>query len=117
MAARMLADVSRWRQMEGGRALFRGHVGALVSKTYPAGGWDYVGEFARSAYPVGIVVGDHDLDMGGPLLSSWARTVPRLELTVIPDAGHLPWIDQPEAFRAALRRHLDRAEPAAPGAR
>jgi proline iminopeptidase len=118
VAARMLADVSKWRELEGGRGLFKRHVGALTEKTYPAAGWDYVGEIARRAYPVGIVVGDHDfLDMGTPLLSEWARSVPRLELSVIPDAGHLPWVDQPAAFRIALRRHLDRPEPAAPTAR
>jgi proline iminopeptidase len=111
LAARMLADVSKWRQLEGGRALFKSHVGALTTKTYPPGGWDYISEFARRTYPVGIVVGDHDfVDMGTPLISEWARAVPRLELSVVPGAGHLPWIDRPDVFREALRHHLDRAE-------
>lgn len=118
MAARMLADVGKWRRLEGGRALFKAHVGALTTRTYPAGGWDYVTEFARRAYPVGIIVGDHDfLDMGTPLLSAWARSVPRLELSVLPGAGHLPWIDQPEAFRTLLQRHIDRGAAATPGTR
>jgi proline iminopeptidase len=113
LAARMLADVSKWRQLEGGRALFKSHVGALTTKTYPAGGWDYISEFARRTYPVGIVVGDHDfVDMGVPLISEWVRAVPRLKLSVVPGAGHLPWIDRPEGFREALRHHLDRPEPA-----
>lgn len=78
----------------------------------------YVAEFARRAYPVGIIVGDHDfVDMGTPLLSAWARAVPRLELAVLPDAGYLPWIDQPEAFRTLLQRHLDRGGPPTPSAR
>ena len=109
VAARMLADVSKWRQLEGGRGLFKSHIGALTTKTYPTGGWDYISEFARTDYPVGILVGDHDfVDMGTPLLSEWVRSVPRLELRIIPGAGHLPWIDRPEAFREALRHHLDR---------
>lgn len=113
VAARMLADVSKWRELEGGRALFKSQVGALTTKTYPASGWDYISEFARREYPVGIVVGDHDfVDMGTPLLSEWAKTVPRLKLSIIPGAGHLPWIDQPEGFREALRHHLDRVEVA-----
>jgi len=115
VAARMLADVSKWRQLDGGRGLFKSHVGALTTKTYPAGGWDYISEFARTAYPVGIIMGDHDfVDMGAPLNSEWARSVPRLELNIIPGAGHLPWIDRPEQFREALRHHLDRPERAAP---
>jgi pimeloyl-ACP methyl ester carboxylesterase len=117
-AARMLADVSRWRELEGGRTLFKADVGALTSKTYPAGGWDYIAEFAQRTYPVGIIVGDRDfLDMGTPLLSAWARAVPRLELSILPNAGHLPWIDQPEAFRTLLPRHLDRGGLPTPGAR
>jgi proline iminopeptidase len=117
-AARMLADVTKWRQLEGGRALFKAHVGELTTKTYPAGGWDYIAEFARRAYPVGIIVGDRDfLDMGTPLLTAWARAVPRLELSVLPEAGHLPWIDQPDAFRALLQRHIDGGRPMTPGAR
>jgi proline iminopeptidase len=115
VAARMLADVRKWRDLTGGRALFKAHVGSLTSKTYPAEGWDYVTEFARRSYPVSVIVGDHDfLDMGTPLLRAWSRSVPRLELSVIPDAGHLPWIDQPEAFRQLLQRHLDRTDAAAP---
>jgi proline iminopeptidase len=117
-AARMLADVTKWRLLEGGRTLFKAHVGPLTTKTYPPGGWDYIAEFAQRTYPVGIIVGDRDfLDMGTPLLSAWARSVPRLELSVLPDAGHLPWIDQPEAFRTLLQRHINRNGPPAPNGR
>lgn len=117
-AARMLADVAKWRGLEGGRTLFKAHVGPLTTKTYPAGGWDYVAEFAQRSYPVGIIVGDRDfLDMGTPLLSAWARAVPRLQLSILPDAGHLPWIDQPDAFRALLQHHIGRSELATAGAR
>jgi pimeloyl-ACP methyl ester carboxylesterase len=113
-AARMLADVRNWRTLTGGRALSRREVNDLTVKTYPPGGWDYVAEFARRDYPVAVIAADRDfLDTGAPLLQAWARQVPRLELTILPSAGHLPWIDQPDAFRAAVRRHLGRPDEAA----
>lgn len=100
-----------WHRLAGGRALSRPEVNDLTVKTYPASGWDYVAEFARREYPVAIVGAEQDfLDTGAPLLKAWASQVPRLELTILPSAGHLPWIDQPEAFREALRRHLGRAD-------
>lgn len=37
-----------------------------------------------------------------------ARRVANSALELIPDAGHLPNVDQPAAFDAALRRHLQR---------
>ena len=114
-AARMLGDVRSWHRLTGGRALFKRDVDALTVKTYPPGGWDYVAEFARRQYPVAIVAADRDfLDTGAPLLRQWARQVPRLELTVLPGAGHLPWIDQPVAFTEALKRHLASEEPPRP---
>jgi proline iminopeptidase len=39
-ARRMLYDVRNWRLLTGGRALYKGHVDQLTSKTYPSSGWD-----------------------------------------------------------------------------
>lgn len=40
-----------------------------------------------------------------------ARRIPGASLRVIEQAGHLPNIDQPELFNAALASHLSRVEP------
>ena len=104
----MLHDVRNWRRLTGGRALFIRRVDELTSRTYPAAGWDFLQDFARSTYPVGILAGDHDfLDMGSELLKKWVARVPRINLSVIKNAGHLIWLDQPEAFTHELRRHLE----------
>ena len=39
-----------------------------------------------------------------------AKNIPGAELVVIPDAGHLSNIEQPEAFNAALTRFYDEHE-------
>jgi pimeloyl-ACP methyl ester carboxylesterase len=58
--------------------------------------------------PLGIIHGESD-----PLpVAASRRTadlVPHATLDVIEDAGHLPWLEQPEAFRAAVDRILSSA--------
>jgi pimeloyl-ACP methyl ester carboxylesterase len=104
---RMLYDISKWPLLTGGRGLYKGHVGDLTAKTYPSSGWDYIDEFSRRPYQVGIIVGDHDfLDFGNGIIKKWTQGMPRIAVTIIEKAGHLPWIDQPEALAAHLLRHL-----------
>ena len=57
---------------------------------------------------LGIVHGESD---PLPVAASRATAdlVPHATLDVIEDAGHLPWLEQPEAFRAAVERILSSA--------
>ena len=64
----------------------------------------------ESERPVGIVVGDHDfLDFGNRLARKWIAEVPKIRLTIVKDAGHLLWVDQPETFAEALQAHVSGA--------
>lgn len=57
--------------------------------------------------PTTLVVGAND----GVLPAAMSDIAQRIRggvLNTLPNAGHLPNVDQPEAFNAALRRHLDR---------
>lgn len=93
----------------GGRALYKGFVFELTSETYPKTGWDYVQEFKNRSYPVSIIIGDHDfLDFGNRLIQKWIKDMPQIKLSTIKNAGHMIWLDQPEAFEKELRRHLKR---------
>ena len=106
-ANRMLHDVSKWPQLSGGRALYKGHVFGLTEASYPENGWDYFKDFNKANYPVKVIVGDHDfLDFGNGLISKWIKDTPRAELTIIPKAGHLLWIDQPAYVSKALKEAL-----------
>jgi len=60
--------------------------------------------------PTTLIVGAND----GPLPQAMAdlqKLIPGSVLEVIADAGHLPNIDQPAAFEAALLRHFERVHP------
>lgn len=104
----MLYDISKWTELSNGKALYKGKVYNLTANTYPKNGWNYFATFKKQTYPIGIVIGDHDwLDFGNGLYKKWTKEVPRIKMTSIKNAGHMPWIDQPKEVTEALRIHLN----------
>ena len=70
-------------------------------------GLNYLPDLSRIHTPCTLLVGAKDL----PLPQAMSDIQTRISgsvLEVIPDAGHLPNVDQPELFNAALLRHLAR---------
>lgn len=68
---------------------------------------DYLGDLSRIAVPTTLLVGAND----GPLPDAMRHIqtlIAGSQLELIPDAGHLPNIDQPAAFQEALWRHFSR---------
>ncbi|MEK6986113.1 MAG: alpha/beta fold hydrolase [Candidatus Thermoplasmatota archaeon] len=57
--------------------------------------------------PVTVLVGTADVVTPPALSRALATAIPHARLEVIPGAGHLSNLDQPEAFNAAVRRHLE----------
>jgi 3-oxoadipate enol-lactonase len=58
--------------------------------------------------PVLVLVGADDIAMPVSFSQILAKEIPGAELVVIPDAGHLSNLEQPEAFNAALQKFYDR---------
>ena len=73
-------------------------------------GLNYLAEVGRIALPTTFIVGANDGVLPQAMRDLQAL-VPRAVLEVIPDAGHLPNIDQPDLFNAALLRHFERIAP------
>lgn len=70
-------------------------------------GLDALPRVGQIRAPTTFIVGAND----GPFpeaMRALQALVPGAKLEVIADAGHLPNIEQPEAFNAALLRHFDR---------
>jgi 3-oxoadipate enol-lactonase len=66
---------------------------------------DYLTQAPQISVPTTLIVGAND----GPLPATMQDLQTRITgavLEVIPGAGHLPNIDQPEAFNSALLRHF-----------
>jgi proline iminopeptidase len=109
LAKMMLYDITKWSLMTDGRAMFKSHLFPIVEATYPRSGWDYIQEFKKQEYQVSIMVGDHDfLDFKNHLIKKYANEVPRIKLSVIKNAGHLIWLDQPGIFKKKLLTLLNR---------
>ena len=58
--------------------------------------------------PVLVVGGERDALTGVASVARVAASFPRSESVVLPRAGHFPWVDEPEAFRAAVSGFLTR---------
>lgn len=56
--------------------------------------------------PVLVVGGERDALTGVASVATVAATFPRASTVVLPRAGHFPWVDEPEAFRAAVAAFL-----------
>lgn len=57
--------------------------------------------------PTMCLVGDQDLSTPPELVGELAKLIPDARYQVIPKAGHLPCIEQPEVFTDALRAFAD----------
>ena len=109
LGARMLYDIGKWSLLTGGQATYKSQVFQLTAQTYPKSGWNYLQEFKSGTYPVNIIIGDHDfLDFGNNLIKKWVAGIPQIKLTTIKNAGHIPWLDQPDVFVRELSQHLKR---------
>jgi pimeloyl-ACP methyl ester carboxylesterase len=67
---------------------------------------DRLEQLATIAIPTAVIVGELDATMGDDCRRI-ARAIPGATLTVIPDAGHVPQLERPEAWWAALSGFLD----------
>ena len=73
-------------------------------------GLNYIADVDRITTPTTFIVGAND----GVLPQAMGELQPRIAgcvLELIADAGHLPNIDQPAAFNAALLRHFEKHKP------
>jgi len=68
---------------------------------------DRLERLAELDVPTAVIVGELDATMLDDC-RRLAATIPGATLTVVPDAGHVPQVEQPEAWWAALSTFLDR---------
>lgn len=67
--------------------------------------WNRVGELHRIACPVLIVVGQHD-EFTPACASRMQQALPHARVRVFPNASHMPFYEEPEAYYAALSTFL-----------
>lgn len=62
----------------------------------------------RLDVPVLVVGAERDAATGLASVDAVAACFPRAQTVVVPGAGHFPWVDEPEAFRAVVSGFLAR---------
>jgi proline iminopeptidase len=68
--------------------------------------FDLRGELRTIEAPTLVVVGDDDFIAGPVCADAIVRELPDARLVTIPGSGHFVYLEQPEAFRAALTEFL-----------
>jgi len=78
--------------------------GNVTAVEFPT--FDLRGELRKIKAPTLVVVGDDDFICGPACADAIVRELPHARLVTIADSGHFVYIEQPEAFRAALTGFL-----------
>jgi 3-oxoadipate enol-lactonase len=89
------------------------HKQSYIKTVEATAGYDRTADLARIAVPTLLVFGADDRLTTPEIGRKMAAQIPGAKLVVIPDAGHLPNIERPEAFNEPvlqfLREHRARA--------
>jgi proline iminopeptidase len=105
-AAANIYDVSKWRDLRGGMAFYNPKAASDAGRGVPVS-YDFVAVLRARACPTAIVLGDHDIaDMGARVIHQQVAGVDNVKLTVLKNAGHVVWVDQPAAVRDAIDQGL-----------
>lgn len=98
----------KWRQMKGGQSFYKGSVGSKTSSTLPKG-WDLTGIISKHSFPVTYIQGEKDfIDLEVENHKKQLTSLKNVELSVINNAGHNAWIDDPLNYKKALLKALIR---------
>lgn len=94
-------DLAGWRHMLE-RMPAAGYIGTCASLRDA----DLSDRIGAIAVPTLVVVGAEDLSTPPDLVRDMAGRIPRARFEIIPDCGHIPSIEQPEALAALMRQFL-----------
>ena len=72
--------------------------------------WSSVDRLATIAAPTLVSAGRYDLLTSAPQADRIADRIPQSDRIVFEESGHMPWLDEPEAFFAAVNGWLDGLE-------
>lgn len=72
--------------------------------------WSSVDRLATIAVPTLVTAGRYDLLTSAPQADRIADRIPQSDRIVFEESGHMPWLDEPEAFFAAVNGWLDGLE-------
>jgi 3-oxoadipate enol-lactonase len=72
------------------------------------GNFDYVPQLDRISKPTLVIVGEHDRTTTPRAARVLYEGIAGSELAVVPEAGHMSFVEQPEAYLDPVRQFLGR---------
>jgi 3-oxoadipate enol-lactonase len=83
------------------------HVDSYLKTIAASTNFDRGNDLSDFDLPVNLIYGEHDRLTPPSIGEDIAARISRATLRILPDAGHLSNLEQPEAFNAALENFLD----------
>jgi 3-oxoadipate enol-lactonase len=105
---------------ESGRTLFTATMAAVPERTYRAAvrclvTFDERANLARIGVPVLCLAGEHDRNAPAAMMERMAAKIPGAQYVCLPGIGHMPNLEAPRMFDAAVLDFLGAALPRASG--
>ncbi len=90
--------------------------GQYMNFAYAVSTWDVTAELPTVDIPVLLIWGGKDRIMPPRIGKQYLRLLPQAEMLIVPDAGHSPHLERPNAFAGALHQFIDQcvAQPETP---
>lgn len=98
-----LYKYERWRDAKG-CYLYKANAGSAALKTVPDC-WNFTNLLAQHPAKITVIHGQQDF-IPIRLHSEIMPLMPNVNLVALPESNHIPWVDSPRAFRAAMQEAL-----------
>lgn len=102
-AAINLHDVRLWKKMKG-EFYYSQEAGNAAAQSM-AESWDFTKSLKSLGFPVYVIHGDDDF-IPLSMHKKWTEEIENVELKIVKKAGHVSWIDQPEAVNEIVHEYL-----------
>jgi 3-oxoadipate enol-lactonase len=111
LAAGIIGEIVGPSPEAAGRELAVACMGAVPAETYRAAvqcltGFDERANLASIRIPVLCLAGEHDRNAPPPMMERMASRIPSARYVCLPGVGHLPNLERPAAFDAAIFEFL-----------
>jgi 3-oxoadipate enol-lactonase len=103
-----LAALDRSTQAQVREAISSTSVEGFAATARALQDFDYTAGLGSMPHRTTLIVGDKD-GVLPEVMTGLARRMPQCQLEVVPSCGHLPNLEQPAVFNAALKRALERS--------
>jgi len=68
---------------------------------------DFDGRIGAIDLPVMVIAGEHDIATTPERMTLYRDGIPGAKMDIVPNAGHMPYVEEAEAFNAVLAEFLD----------